>query len=226
MKRVLEPELLDELPPTDPRALACRRDLRRINWWMRNPSTVAKALRQRFPKAPRRMADVGAGDGDFSLQVARQLSGDWSKAEVLLVDRKDAAGELKREFSQLGWSTEFIVADVFEWLDREEELDCIYTNLCLHHFSKEQLEVLFEKISRRTSYFIACEPRRYRFSRLIRFFLWVIGCCKVTRDDGVISVRAGFRGNELSELWPKLPGWKIRERRAGFFSHVFEAEKL
>ena len=44
MNRHVQPELLDQLPPDDPRARWSRRDLRRINAWMRNPAIMAAAL--------------------------------------------------------------------------------------------------------------------------------------------------------------------------------------
>jgi hypothetical protein len=75
----------------------------------------------------------------------------------------------------------------------------------------------------RTDVFAACEPRRAQlplaFSRMVGF----IGCNSVTRHDAVVSVRAGFAGNELSALWPTRPEWRLRERGAGFFTHTFLA---
>ena len=44
MKRIVEPELLDTLSPGDPRAAGSRRDLRRLNAWMRNHAIMANAL--------------------------------------------------------------------------------------------------------------------------------------------------------------------------------------
>ena len=44
MNRIVEPELLDTLSPADPRAIRSRRDLRRVNAWMRNPVIMADAL--------------------------------------------------------------------------------------------------------------------------------------------------------------------------------------
>ena len=41
MKRIVQPELLDALPPDDPRAVRSRRDLRRVNAWMRNHTIMA-----------------------------------------------------------------------------------------------------------------------------------------------------------------------------------------
>jgi len=48
----------------------------------------------------------------------------------------------------------------------------------------------------------------------------------VTRTDAVLSVRAGFVRRELSHLWPAGNGaWRLRERRAGLFSHCFQASR-
>ena len=44
MKRIIEPELLDALPPDDPRAAGSRHDLRRLNTWMRNHAIMVRAL--------------------------------------------------------------------------------------------------------------------------------------------------------------------------------------
>lgn len=97
------------------------------------------------------------------------------------------------------------------------------TNLFLHHFSKEELTRMMRLASARTRLFAACEPRRGRlplmFSKLVGF----IGCNAVTRHDAVLSVRAGFAGRELSAMWPANPQWRLQERSAGCFSHVFLA---
>jgi hypothetical protein len=55
--------------------------------------------------------------------------------------------------------------------------------------------------------------------------LGAIGCNDVTRHDAVASVRAGFRDGQLSALWPAGP-WKLTERGAGLFSHLFVARRM
>jgi hypothetical protein len=42
MERVVEPELLDQLSPSDPRAVHSRRDLHWINLWMGNLRWINK----------------------------------------------------------------------------------------------------------------------------------------------------------------------------------------
>jgi hypothetical protein len=46
----------------------------------------------------------------------------------------------------------------------------------------------------------------------------------VTRYDAPVSVRAGFRGQELSRLWPQS-GWTLREQPARLFTHAFAARR-
>jgi hypothetical protein len=57
--------------------------------------------------------------------------------------------------------------------------------------------------------------------------LGLIGCNDVTRHDAVLSVHAGFRGTELSELWREAQpdGWTLRESAAGPFGHLFSASR-
>jgi hypothetical protein len=52
----------------------------------------------------------------------------------------------------------------------------------------------------------------------------LVGANAVTRADAVLSVRAGFRGKELSALWPASGAeWLLEESAAGPFCHRFVA---
>jgi hypothetical protein len=53
--------------------------------------------------------------------------------------------------------------------------------------------------------------------------LWAIGCNEVTRHDALVSIRAGFAGDEITRLWPSDPGWKLVERPVNLASHLFVA---
>src|SRR5580700_2052942 len=85
--RSLEPEWLDLLAADDPRARASRRDLARINFVMRQTAIMAGLLRPLAP--PRRLADLGSGDGRFLLGVARRLAPRWPEVTALVVDRQN-----------------------------------------------------------------------------------------------------------------------------------------
>jgi 2-polyprenyl-3-methyl-5-hydroxy-6-metoxy-1,4-benzoquinol methylase len=227
VKRIVQPELLDTLSPADPRAIRSRRDLRRVNAWMQNHSIMARALKNNFAgRAPEKIIELGAGDGNILLQVARKMN--FSGINATLLDlQKNVADETIVEFQKLNWRVEPIVADVFDWLQTENSnSEIVIANLFLHHFDDARLAELLEKISGRTKLFIAVEPRRFRFPFLCAQMLRAIGCNYVTLHDAEISIRAGFCGDELSALWPDNKNWQLTESRAGWFSHLFIARKI
>jgi hypothetical protein len=226
MNRVVAAEWLDELPPHDPRAIWSRRDLRRLNSWMGNRPRIEDTLRNVFAsRPPRRLAELGAGDGTFLLRLARRLGARWPNVEVSLVDRQPAISpEVLQGIRECGWNAEVITADVFDWLKAERRFDCLMANLFLHHFDLDALARLLELAAATAPAFVACEPRRSTTGLVTGRLLWLIGCNSVTRHDAPISVRAGFCGTELSSIWPG-GDWQLEERKAGLFSHLFVARK-
>lgn len=228
MKRIVQPELLDTLPTADPRAIHSRRDLRRVNSWMRNHSTMVRVLQNNLNgHAPGQIIELGAGDGNFLLQVAQKISPRWPNVNARLLDlQKNVSTETLAAFAKLGWHAEAVVADVFDWRPTGGPADVLIANLFLHHFEDARLAELLHTISRRAKLFIAIEPRRACAPLFFSRLLWAIGCNDVTRHDATVSVRAGFSGTELSALWSDKQNWQLIERRTGWFSHLFVAQKI
>jgi hypothetical protein len=228
-ERIVEPELLDVLPPADRRALQSRRDLRVLNQCMKHPQLMSRALLENLKgiKSPR-IAEPGAGDGDFLLSVARRLQPQWPNAEAVLVDRLNAfTPEIQGDFDRLGWDVRMELADVFEWLRQSplDAMDAIIFNLFLHQFQTNELAEMLRLAARSTKLLVALEPRRSWLPRLCGHFLWVIGCGPVTRHDAGISIRAGFSGKEISAIWEDKTNWELTERPVGLFSHLFIARR-
>lgn len=197
--RSLEPELLDQLPASDPRAERSRRDLRRINAIMGNARVIARHLGQAS-----RIADLGGGDGSLMRAIERKLG---RRLEITNVDRIHGL-------------------DVFEFLQHPgKALDAIVANLFLHHLDGASLRRLFALAAVRAPLLIACEPRRSAPALWASRLVVLIGANDVTRHDSVVSVRAGFCGTELSTAWPLVEGWTLTERSAPPFSHLFVARR-
>ncbi|MGD0745461.1 MAG: class I SAM-dependent methyltransferase [Verrucomicrobiota bacterium] len=228
MKRLVQPELLDTLPADDPRAIHSRRDLRRINAWMRNHAIMAAALQTAANGcASKQITDLGAGDGHFLVRVAKIISPRWPGVRVTLLDNRKIMGlQTLASFTPLGWHAEAVAADVFNWLPAAAGLDIVVANLFLHHFADVRLLELFRAVAGRARLCVAIEPRRAFWPLFCCRLLWLIGCNAVTRHDAAVSVRAGFSSRELSALWPADSGWQLTERRAGFFSHLFVAWRM
>jgi hypothetical protein len=242
MKRIIEPELLDTLPPDDPRAVRSRRDLRRLNTWMRNHTIMANALQTAVHgQTPKQIIELGAGDGDFLLRVAQLVTGNgapasgkaasgnaiaWNEVNVTLLDRqKVVTPQTLAAFALLGWHAEVVVADIFDWLQTPAPAEIVIANEVLHHFDDVHLAGLLRVIADRARLFIVIEPRRAPWPLFCSRLLWAINCNSVTRHDATVSVRAGFVREELSALWPDKKNWQLTEQPAGPFSHLFIAQK-
>jgi hypothetical protein len=226
VQRSIAPELLDHLPASDPGALRSRRDLARVNLMMGNAAIVARALRG--ADRPRVLIDIGAGDGTFMLRLARRLAPRWPDCRLILLDRQNIVSDKTRAaFAGLSWKIETVATDVFDFFGAADgpKADVVTANLFLHHFGDLPLSRLLSLIAQRTPLFAACEPRRGAVARAGSQMLWAIGCNHVTLHDAAASVDAGFRGQELSALWPHANGWTLQERAAGLFSHGFVARR-
>lgn len=218
--RALTPEWLDILPAEDPRAIRSRRDLVLINRIMRQPAIMARVLRD-FPP-PRTLADLGGGDGRFLLSVARRLAKRWPDVHILICDRQSiVAPQTRKAFEGLGWQCDVHTGDVLENLPHA---DIITANLFLHHFDEAGLTRLLIRIAQSANGFVACEPRRGWFPLAGARLVGLLGCNDVTRHDAVVSVEAGFAGQELSRHW-QSEGWTLDERAAFPFTHLLRARR-
>ena len=228
MKRVLTPEWIDLLPPTDPLIVRSRRDILRLNQMNRSDASMARLLRRvTGDHPPHAITDLGSGDGLFFLRVARRLASQWHEVTVHLLDTQPSvAPETLAAFGKLGWSAEVVKTDLSAAADwsRNGERHIFTANLFLHHFSEEQLREMFRRVAERAQAFVAIEPARGRTQHFVSRWLWLFGCGAATRHDGPASVRAGFRDRELSTLWP-ADTWKLDERNFGPFSHAFVAQR-
>ena len=225
--RVLTPELLDSLPPDNPAAQASRRDLRRLHPFLGQIGLWTRWFEENFPiRPPASLADLGAGDGSLLGTVLfRAYPKGGHGARIFFVDRQPVVPESTlAHLRRCNWLPTVMATDVFDWLEEGPPLEAALANLFLHHFEEAGITRLFSALAGKTSVFAAAEPRRNRFAWCTARSLGLIGCHPVTRHDARVSVEAGFRGRELSALWPS-PGWKVREVSSGPFTHFFSAGK-
>ncbi|MGE3979450.1 MAG: methyltransferase domain-containing protein [Nitrospira sp.] len=226
MLRSVEPEWLDILPADDPSAQHSRRDLQRVNAWMRHPQILSRILSRVIrPKSSVTVIDLGGGDGRLMLRLVRSLH--WRNVRLTIVDRQNLITRETREaFAALNWSVEAVVADIRDWLAQpsSDRTDVMIANLVLHHFRDDELAACLQGIAKRARVFVACEPRRAHRAIVGARLLWLIGCNRVSLHDAWTSVRAGFIGTELSQRWPSASDCNIQEYAAGLFTHCFLAQ--
>jgi Methyltransferase domain len=227
MTRTVLPELLDHLDPDDPVAQRSRRDLQRIHVVMGTLRTLRGAIgRFRLPYPPRRILELGAGDGTLLLRLARSQASGWPSVELTLLDQHDlVSAQTRAGYEALGWRVTVLKMDVVAWARGSwaRHHDLCLTSLFLHHFKGPELTDILDAVAARAVAFVACEPRRDPWSHLGSRLVGLIGGNHVTRSDAVSSVAAGFTEHEISWHWP-AGSWVLDERRVLPFTHLFTAQ--
>ena len=231
LPRIVVPETLDALSEDDPRAVASRRDLRRVHRAMGTRWILSRAITQAMhaAPAPKRVLELGAGDGTLMLRVARGLARGWPGVELTLLDRQRLLSpQTASAYRGLGWQVQPLQLDVMRWVEQpvSDRWDLVIANLFVHHFDGSALVGLLRGVAARADVFIACEPRRSWLALAGSRMIGLLGANDVTREDAVTSVHAGFRDRELSAAWPASSHWRLDERAAGPFSHCFTARRI
>jgi hypothetical protein len=229
MQRLVQPELLDHLPGDHPDSMRSHRDLKRIHAWMGNTRTIASCLdhaaRREFP---RRIIDLGAGDGALLLRSVRRTKRLPQGTKLVLIDRRQSVDPAVVEsLRRRGFAVSIEKVDALAWLQSATPQSGTWflASLFLHHFDTSALRILLSKVAQHADLLCACEPRRAGLPLVASQLLPLIGASAITRHDARISVRAGFRERELSALWPASDAWRLEERSAGLFSHMFSAKR-
>ena len=211
--RKVIPEILDSLPPEDPRAIRSRRDLRWINSIMGNYRWIARRVRDTTREANLEWYEAGAGDGHLADFFSPEERTRLSITGMDLIPRSPGWPE------QWAWRQ----GDIFDGLgDEPEAKRGLIANLFLHHFERPDLERLGEVIDRDCVHLVISEPARYAFfhgaSHLFDPFV-----NSVTRYDMRVSIGAGFRRGELVELLGLEGEWTIHESTTLLGAYRLEA---
>jgi len=190
-KRRLTPEILDDLHPDDPDAVRSRRDLRRINQLMGNYRWLSRQMRE---AGILEWIELGAGAG----QLAEQFRPE--ERERIRVTGVDFAPRPLMWPEHWPWKR----GDLFTFFRQDRfangERRGVVANLFLHHFTDDKLSTLGRLLRERCDAVLACEPSRRRLhlrqGRIVTPFV-----NDVTRHDMIVSIEAGFRGDELVALF-------------------------
>ncbi|MEO8307846.1 MAG: class I SAM-dependent methyltransferase [Pseudomonadota bacterium] len=226
--RMVLPEILDDIEPQDPRAVRSRLDLRRIHRAMCTISILRRAAdRLRFLQPPRRILELGGGDATLVLRLAQALQPAWPGVSLTVLDNHDiVSAQTRSGYAALGWELHVLQQDALQWAAQPglTRYDLCLCNLFLHHFESPALSRLTASIASTCNALIACEPRRNGISLSASRMVGLLGSNRITREDAVTSVVAGFRASELTALWlGDGRDWSLEEYPALPFSHCFIA---
>jgi ubiquinone/menaquinone biosynthesis C-methylase UbiE len=202
-------EEMDDLELTGPKLERTLEDLSKVHKWLGGHTQVKHILHQlvEVDSDIQSVVDIGCGGGDslFSMQSWCQqhnhplgLYGMDANAAIVSYVRQKATGRIQ-----------FSVGNVFE-IDQMEKyrgIDVAFFSLFLHHFSDgEILQLLQSCADVGIRYIVITDLERSVWAyRLFRLATKLISFSDMARKDGLLSIRKGFRREELEMLCKSSP---------------------
>lgn len=202
-ERARDPEQLDEGVP-EAEALLSLGDLRLVNRWLAGRGSLLRAVRPHLPPGGR-LLDVGCGSGDVPAFLRERLPGPLLAVgvDVKLVHLQATPPAVRR-----------VVGDVRRLPFPDQAFDVVTASLFLHHFDDPELPDLLaglHRLARRA--LVVSDLRRahvpHAFGRALFPLLFR---SRVSVEDGLLSIRRGFREGELRAAFARagIPGVEIR----------------
>ena len=212
MQRIVEPEILDTLPPDDPEAVASRRDLRRVNAIMANHRWLER--RTRAVRQPGwRILELGAGDGTLGRRLIR--AGVLESSALLAVDLAPRPLDWPAEAD---WSQQDVLKGELP------AAEMVIANLFLHHFEPPALRELGQRLPAECQVLLCSEPARRPLHLWQSRLLSLLPLGRVTKHDMPVSIRAGFLGEELPQFLG-ISRWKNTVSTTFFGAYRLEAHR-
>ena len=215
-RRATAPELLDEGVPEE-EARRSLGDLRLVNRWLGGRRSLGDAVRP-YLREGGRLLDVGCGSADLPAFLIRSFPGRVTAVglDIKPLHLREAPPEVHR-----------VVADVRTLPFLPRSFDVVTASLFLHHFDAPEvprvLRALFD-LSRRA--LVVNDLRRARvpliFGRAV--FPWVFQS-PVSVSDGLLSIRRGFRAEELRAGFAEAHIDRVTIRRRFPYRLVAVAER-
>jgi hypothetical protein len=210
-------ELLDD-PAADPAVVtATLRNIARANRWFGGSAAMRRGLARALDGVPRgavlTLADLGTGMGDLPRAAARWADRRGIRLVPLGLERSPVAARLATN-----GGVPCVVGCAGAAPFRDKSVDLVLVSQVAHHLTQASAVRLFrecDRLARRAV--IVADLRRGRLGALA---FWcgsrVLGFDRVTRADGITSIRRGYSKDELSALLAAAGVRAVVERRPGY----------
>jgi SAM-dependent methyltransferase len=166
-------------------------DLRRINRWTGARAKLRQLLRKHYSAdAAFTLLDIGGASGDMALDLARS----FPAARTITLDLE--ARNLRAAPAPK------LVADAFRLPFADSSCDVVHCSLFLHHFSNEQCVALLREMHRVARRLVLVQDlhRHWIAHQFLPLTRPLLRWHQLTVDDGMLSVAAAWRREELETL--------------------------
>ena len=225
--RATEQELLDAPDCSPQLAAASYRFMEMVNARFGGVAVVRRFLAQQGAReanghgeTPLHVLDIGSGSCDIPLAVSRWARRTGRAIRFTCLEPAAGAAQIARErlAATPDPAIRLLPEDAFAH-EPDAPYDCAVSSMCFHHLSDEDILRLLARLRHQVrGPVLINDLLRSRWSSLAtRALLTVVGAPAGVRHDALLSIRRGFRPDELAKLLARLPDATATVRTAPFF---------
>ena len=143
--------------------------------------------------------DFGCGDGEMLRQLAKTLQQHHIKAKLIGIDNHDKCLSQAKILSSSNQEIKYYKENILELTKEEFSCDIIMCTLTLHHFEDQEIKrVLTKGLELASLGMIINDIHRARLSYyLFKLFSFFFIKGYIAKNDGLVSIKRGFKRNEL-----------------------------
>jgi len=203
-----EIEIMDDFEMSGDLLLESIEQIAKINQILGGNQITINGIKQlsRNVDRPIRVLDIGCGGGHMCRKIVNWAKKTNTQIELVGIDANEAAIEYSQKLSRQQPSISFKNVNVFDPNFSFDEFDIAVITLTLHHFTDDQIQSLLHKLS--SSIKLGIVINDLQRSKLA-FKLYQLLCSlfrfnHMVRYDGSISIRSGFKREELEAFSKQL----------------------
>jgi len=214
-QRSNELELMDDPLIKEKDLKTALSDISRVNTMLGGNAITIKAIDSLIDTHKGKeitIVDFGCGDGEMLRSVATYFNKKNSTVKLIGVDVSDQSIEYAKKESKSYDNIQFMKLDVLKMHPAALECDIIICTLTLHHFTDEEIKQVLKKSVKIASIGVIINDLQrsklaYYLFKLFSFF-FIKG--HVAKNDGLVSIKRGFKRKELIQYATQL---KLRDYR-------------
>ncbi len=162
---------------------------------------LAKEISSGLPNRSIKILDIGSGTCDIPLAVTRWAGEISQKIEFTCIETNEKALKIaSRNIKKSGFNTLYLRRqDIFNF-EPEQNFDYAIGSLVFHHFQDEQILDIIRKLRSYVRTGILINDLQRNFLNYMSCFLIMGVIPEKLKHDALLSIRKGFRVNELYQL--------------------------
>ena len=165
-----------------------------------------------------RILDIGSGICDIPIVISRMAAARHISVQFTCIEPSGHAVRLARERIARAGITDVHVLqeDIFKH-QPAEPYDCATASMCFHHFTDEQILAVIRRIRPHIRMSVLINDLRRSREAWLATNLLTLFAPAVVRNDALLSIRRGFKINELRSLLQQLDDCNVSTTPALFF---------